>query len=62
MNMKENIKNTLIDTVNDVLFENQKILGITSGDISPELDNKLTSKLTELADILTEILKNQRRV
>lgn len=53
------IKQDIDDKVNGIFAEYQDILGIESGDISPEHSMELETKEDELSDLIGEILYSQ---
>jgi hypothetical protein len=53
------IKQNIDDKVNDIFAEYQGVLGIESGDISPEHSMELETKEDELSDLIGEILYSQ---
>lgn len=58
-NFDYKIKQDIDDKVNDIFAEYQDILGIESGDISPEHSMELETKEEELSDLIGEILYSQ---
>ena len=53
------IKQDVDDKVNDIFADYQRMLGIESGDISPEHSMELETKEEELSDLIGEILYSQ---
>lgn len=58
-NFDYKIKQDIDDKVNDIFVEYQRMLGIESGDISPEHSMELETKEEELSDLIKEILYSQ---
>lgn len=58
--MNEKVRELLEEKVNDIFLEMQNELNITSGDISPSMAFDLDEEMDNLANIITQILKEQK--
>lgn len=58
--MRDKIKGMLDDKVNEIFIECQSEMGITSGDITPEMALRLDEELDKLTEMIRDILGMQK--
>jgi hypothetical protein len=57
--MRERINGEITSAVQKILFKAQADIGITNGDVSPEMTAKLDDTIEQLTEIIIDVLRAQ---